>query len=171
MLYWLSFLSPQGIRYSLLFAFKSPLEAELVIKGNSINKNSQTQTETGKNVWWVMNSHPKKSSSSYYYYLFSLLSQLLRQSIQNKSGSTVIFRFVALAKATMSMLRIPGTTTLNTPSTDWMVPMTSSGTIEEYKVENWGPIIIPTATAHKKTTTNKGRKMIDQLKKREYRDA
>ena len=76
----------------------------------------------------------------------------------------MVFRFVALANATMSILRIPGTTTLNTPSTDCMVPITSSGTIENTRLKIRGPII-PTATAHKKTTANKKEKLIGQPRK------
>ncbi|CKS08473.1 Uncharacterised protein [Mycobacterium tuberculosis] len=40
----------KGIRYSLLFAFKSPLEAELVIEGKLDKQDSQAHTETGKDV-------------------------------------------------------------------------------------------------------------------------
>ena len=35
---------------SLLLAFKSPLEAELIIKGKLDKQDSQAHTETGKNV-------------------------------------------------------------------------------------------------------------------------
>ncbi len=40
----------KGIRYSLLLAFKSPLEAKLVIEGKLDKQDSQTHTETGKNI-------------------------------------------------------------------------------------------------------------------------
>ncbi|KEQ39489.1 hypothetical protein SK642_1621 [Streptococcus mitis] len=38
------------IQYSLLLAFKSPLEAKLVIEGKFDKQDSQAHTETGKNV-------------------------------------------------------------------------------------------------------------------------